>query len=125
MGFFRRRGGKDRASRTKSKAEVRFERYTWIALVAVFGALYTFPDLGAAPAANYLIPGIVAIIALGSGFLQYFRGWSTSPVLWIVGVLCGAIAFFVWNYNPAFNPAAIVLLMVAGVIVFGILSGDT
>jgi len=82
----RRNQDDDRYDRRKSYAEARVERMTWFLLVLVFAILnlLNLETMGI----NWVLPLAGAIILLGSGMLQYMRGWMVSPVTWLGGAAC-------------------------------------
>lgn len=72
-----------------------------------------------------MIPLLACVVMIGSGIIQYFRGWRASPVTWIMGAICGGIAYYVLRVNAAGNFLVAVLAMVIVTIVSGIVLGDT
>jgi hypothetical protein len=118
-----RRRRSSSAPRGKSEREARIERLTWGALVLVFALFQFIPETAAVP--NWLIPLSGAVILLGSGMVQYSRGYQVSPVTWIGGVLLAVFAFYNLRMNPATNFLGASLLVFAAVILFGVISGET
>jgi len=114
----------DNASRKryrKSAREARIETTTWALLVAVFGVLYFLPD----SVPNWFTPLAGGTILMGSGLFQYGRGWRVSPITWIGGtVLLGLAAYSIYN-APQLKMVGPSLLVVAAVIGFGVVSGET
>jgi len=106
----------------KSAAEARIERLTWFFLVLVFAVLSMLPD-NSVP--NMVIPFSGAVILLGSGIYQYMRQWRVSPITWIVGSIMLVMGAYNYQVNPNINLTGVVLLLFAGVILFGILTNET
>lgn len=106
----------------KSDAESRAERITWALLVLVF-ALFQIAPPGMLP--NWFIPVAGAAILLGSGMYQYSKRWRVSPMTWIAGTLMLAFALYNIYRDPTFNFLGLSLLMFLGVILFGLLTGET
>jgi len=108
--------------RRKSDAEARVERITWALLVLVFAITQILPE-GSLP--NWFIPLSGGLILLGSGAYQYSRGWQVSPITWIGGVAEALLAYYVFNINPAADMLGESLLVFVGVILFGLITGET
>jgi hypothetical protein len=106
----------------KSTAEAKAERITWFLMVLVFALLNIFPNL---VLPNWVVPGLGAVILLGSGVYQYSNRWRVSPVTWIAGSLMLFIAFLNYMAITNFNPLGPSLLVFAGVILVGIFTGET
>ncbi len=105
----------------KSAREARIETITWALLVAVFGVLYLFPN----SVPNWFTPLVGGTILIASGLFQYGRGWRVSPITWIGGtVLLGLAAYTIYSASQI-NVVGLSLLVVAGVIGFGVVSGET
>lgn len=105
----------------KSARESRIETITWALLVAVFGVLYFFPD----SVPNWFTPLAGGTILMGSGLFQYGRGWRVSPITWIGGTaLLGLTAYSIYS-APSLDLVGASLLVVAGVIGFGVITGET
>lgn len=106
--------------RGKSEAEARIERLTWFFLVVIFAAaqlLETIP--------HAVVPLAGAGILLGSGLYQYSRHWRVSPVTWLAGALMAGLAYVNLQVNPNRDFTGLALLVFAGVIAFGLLTGET
>jgi hypothetical protein len=106
--------------RSKSEAEGRIERLTWFFLVVVFAfaqIVETLPPV--------TVPLAGAGILLGSGLFQYSRRWRVSPVTWLAGALMAALAYVNLQVNPNRDFTGLALLVFAGVILFGLLTGET
>lgn len=107
----------------KTEAEVKVERITWFLLVAVIALLNIFPD---APVPKWAAPLAGAVVLLGSGAYQYFQRWRVSPTTWIAGTALLGLAVMAWYLpNFAFNYTGIMLLIFAGVILMGVITGET
>src|SRR5690554_5519935 len=106
--------------RGKGEAEARVERLTWFFLVIVFAfaqLLETVPPV--------TVPLAGAGILIGSGLYQYSRRWHVSPVTWLAGALMAALAYVNLQINPTRDFTGLALLVFAGVILFGLLTGET
>jgi|RhiMetdeSRZDD1v2_1073273.scaffolds.fasta_scaffold726205_1 hypothetical protein len=106
--------------RGKSEAEARVERLTWFFLVVVFAVtqlLETLPPVA--------VPLAGAGILIGSGLYQYSRHWRVSPVTWLAGALMAGLAYLNLQVNPTRDFTGLALLVFAGVILFGLLTGET
>jgi hypothetical protein len=109
-------------SRGKSEREARIERFTWGLLVLAFAVTQLIP-LDTVP--NWFIPMTGAMVLLGSGIYQYSNRYRVSPITWIAGVilfLFGVINVYV---APNQNFLGLSLIIFAGVILFGLLTGET
>ncbi len=112
-----------RRGRRKTEAESRVERITWFLLVMIFGIIYFIQDTSDLP--NWFVPVCGAVILLGSGVYQYSRGWRVSPITWMGGSLMLALGVYGFYMNSTINLLSIALIIFAGVIGFGILTGET
>ena len=110
-------------ARGKSYAEARIERITWALLVAVFALLQFIPDSMSIP--NWLVPLSGAVILLGSGLFQYTRRWRVSPITWVAGMLLVFFTYYNFQVNPEANFLGPSLIVFAGVIVVGVITGET
>ena len=108
--------------RRKSDDEARVERFTWAMLVLAFAVAQVLPD-GSLP--NWFIPISGAVILLGSGAYQYSRGWRVSPITWIGGVVELLLGYYVFRINPGVDMLGESLLVFVGVILFGLITGET
>lgn len=108
--------------RRKSDREARVERFTWALLVLAFAVTQILPE-GTTP--NWFVPVSGAIILLGSGAYQYAQGWQVSPITWIGGVIQAFLAYYVVRVNPATDMLGESLLVFVGVILFGLVTGET
>jgi Na+/H+ antiporter NhaD/arsenite permease-like protein len=109
------------APRGKSAGEERAERLTWFFLVAIFALL----QITETAVPNWAVPVAGAVVLLGSGLYQYSRGWKVSPVTWLAGALLVGLAYINFEINPDRNFIGLALLVFAGVILFGLLTGET
>lgn len=105
----------------KSEREARIETTTWALLVAIFGVLYFFPD----SVPNWFTPLAGGTVLMGSGLFQYGRGWRVSPITWIGGTALLALTAYSIYTAPTIDLIGPSLLVVAGVIGFGVLTGET
>lgn len=112
------------SSRRKSRDEERIERFTWFFLVIIF-ALTQISREGGLTFPNFVTPFAGGIVLLGSGMYQYSRRWRVSPVTWLGGALLIGMAIINLYYSPGSNFLGISLIVFAGVIVIGLLTGET
>lgn len=112
-------------ARKKSDDEARVERITWFLMVLVFAALYFINPETQSSIPNWVVPVSGATILLGSGIYQYMQRWRVSPVTWIAGTFMLLLAAINLSVNPDQNFYGITLLVFAGVIGIGILTGET
>lgn len=123
----RRRSGTTRreartTSRGKSPREARVERLTWVLLVLAFGVVRLLEDAGVP---NWLLPLSGATILLGSALYQYTRRWRVSPVTWIAAGLMAFFTYYSFQIDPTRDFSGLSLIVFAGVILFGLITGDT
>lgn len=113
----------DRYDRRKSYAESRIERMTWFLLVLVFAVLnlLNLENIGL----NWIVPLAGAVILIGSGMLQYLRGWMVSPVTWLGGAALAGLTLFNLYLDPTRDFLGAALIIFAGVILVGLLTGET
>ena len=111
-----------REGHRKSYDESRVERLTWALLVGVFAVLYMLPEETAIP--NWIAPAAGALILMGSGAYQYSRRWRVAPVVWIGGALMLNAAFYGFQMDPERDLIGFTLLVFAGVIGFGLITGE-
>lgn len=109
-------------AREKSYGEARVERVTWALLVLIFAVTQVVP-INMLP--NWFVPGAGALILLASGIYQYSRRWRVSPITWIGGVLMLLFALTNLYVMPTANFLGPSLLIVFGVIIFGVITGET
>lgn len=110
----------DYRPRGKGEAEARIERLTWFFLVVIFAVaqlIETVPPV--------TVPLAGAGILLGSGLYQYSRRWHVSPVTWLAGALMAGLAYVNLQVNPTRDFTGLALLVFAGVILFGLITGET
>jgi uncharacterized membrane protein YdcZ (DUF606 family) len=62
---------------------------------------------------------------VGSGFVQFSRGWRVSPFLWIGGVLMTVMAAYSLFVNPNINLNGFALLLTFIVILMGVILDET
>jgi hypothetical protein len=118
-----RRRDDDRYDRRKSYAEERIERITWFALVVIFAVLNLLhlENVGL----NWVVPLAGAVVLLGSGMIQYMRGWVVSPITWLGGAALVGLAMFNLYIDPARDFLPFALIIFAAVILVGLLTGET
>jgi hypothetical protein len=114
----KRRNGQPRG---KSEAEARVERLTWFFLVGIFAVI----TLLETTVPNWVVPVAGATVLLASGLYQYARHWRVSPVTWLAGALMVGLAYINIQIYPDRNYLGLALLVFAGVILFGLLTGET
>ena len=86
-------------------------------IFAVAQLIETFPPVA--------VPLAGAGILIGSGMYQYSRRWRVSPVTWLAGALMAGLAYVNLQVNPTRDFSGLALLVFAGVIMFGLLTGET
>jgi hypothetical protein len=106
----------------KSEQEARVERVTWFLLVLIFALLSIVPEENLP---DPFVPLSGAIILLGSGIYQYTHRWHVSPVTWIAGMLMLFLTILNIYVGVEENFLGFSLLVFAGVIGFGVLTGET
>lgn len=109
----------------KSVQEAQAERFTWFLMVLVFAILYILPPEDTAGLPNFIVPFCGTVILLGSGVYQYRHGWHVSPVTWIAGTLLFMLVLINLQVSSEQDFYGITLLTFAGVIGFGVLTGET
>lgn len=112
-------------ARRKSDDEARVERITWFLMVGVFAIIYFIDPETQESIPNWIVPVSGAAILLGSGIYQYTRRWRVSPVTWVAGTVMLLLAAINLSVNPDQNFYGITLLVFAGVIGVGVLTGET
>ncbi len=108
--------------RGKSPREARVERLTWVLLVLAFGVVRLLEDAGVP---NWMLPLSGAAILFGSALYQYTRRWRVSPVTWIAAGLMAFFTYYSLQIDPTRDFSGLALIVFAGVILFGVLTGDT
>jgi uncharacterized protein YqgC (DUF456 family) len=106
----------------KSEAEARIERITWALMVGVFGILYIVPE-GTLP--NPFVPFSGAVILIGAAVYQYGHGWRVSPITWMSGTLMLLLALYNLTVDLDANFYGVTLMIFAGVIFIGVITGET
>lgn len=117
-----------RSSSRKTKAEMKVERMTWFMLVLIFALISIAEDNLGIPEEtipNWLVPMSGAVVLLSSGIYQYTRHWRVSPITWIIGAILLMFGLLIMLVEPALNLNGLSLLAFAGVILFGLLTGET
>jgi hypothetical protein len=108
--------------RGKSPREARVERLTWVLLVLAFGVVRLLEDAGVP---NWMLPLSGAAILFGSALYQYTRRWRVSPVTWIAAGLMTFFTYYSLQIDPTRDFSGLALIVFAGVILFGVITGDT
>lgn len=108
--------------RGKSPREARVERLTWVLLVLAFGVVRLLEDAGVP---NWMLPLSGAAILLGSALYQYVRRWRVSPATWIAAGLMAFFTYYSFQIDPMRDFSGLSLIVFAGVILFGLITGDT
>lgn len=120
----RRRNDRDYNGRRKSRDEERIERLTWFLLVIVIALIQVFNE-GGMTMPNWIVPFSGSVILLGSGIIQYSRRWNVSPSTWLGGALLAGLALVNLYVSPGSSFFGISLIVFAGVILIGLLTGET
>lgn len=107
----------------KSAGELRIERITWFALVAVFVLLNIVPDDTAIP--NATVPFAGGAILMVSGVYQYFRKWRVNFVTWIIATLMLVMGAYNIYSRPDLNLTFVAFILVGIVIAVGIITNET
>lgn len=108
----------------KSAAEARVERITWFLLVLIFALIHVLEE-GGVTLPNWFVPLSGAVVLIGSGLYQYSRRWRVSPVTWLAGAILGMLAFINLYFSPTRSFLGISLIVFAGVILVGLVTGET
>lgn len=108
----------------KSEDEARIERFTWALMVGVFGVIYLAGEQ-AVSLPNAFVPFSGAVILLGSGIYQYQHRWRVSPWTWVGGTILLLLAVFNLTVDAQASFYGISLLVFAGIIFIGVLTGET
>lgn len=108
----------------KSDAEARSERITWFLLVLIF-ALINVLEEGGVSLPNWFVPLSGGVVLLGSGLYQYGRRWRVSPTTWLAGAILAMLAFINLYFSPTRSFLGISLIVFAGVILIGLVTGET
>lgn len=120
----RRRNNRDYDGRRKSRDEERIERLTWFFLVIVIALIHVFRE-GGMTMPNWIVPFSGSVVLLGSGLIQYTRRWRVSPATWLGGALLAGLALINLYVSPGSSFFGISLIVFAGVILIGLLTGET
>lgn len=108
----------------KSEAEAKIERVTWALMVGVFAIIYLATDQEI-DLPNAFVPFAGAVILLGSGVYQYQHRWRVSPWTWIGGTALLMLALYNLTFDETANFYGISLLIFAGIIMIGVITGET
>ncbi len=107
----------------KSAKELRAERITWFALVAIFVVSSIIPEDTVIP--NALTPMAAGIVLIISGIYQYAQKWRVHFVTWIAGTLMLVMAGYNIVNRPDLDLSFAVIILVAIVIAMGIFTNET
>jgi hypothetical protein len=108
----------------KSQAEMKVERITWMLMVGVFAVIYIAEDQ-AFTIPNPFVPFAGAVILLGAALYQYGQRWHVSPTTWIAGTAMLMLAIYNVTVDGTANFFGVTLLIFAGVIGVGVITGET
>ena len=107
----------------KSNQEMRVERITWFALVAIFIIANIVPDDTAIP--NAVTPFAAGTVLIFSGIYQYSRKWRVNFTTWIAGTLMLVMAAYNVTNRPDLDLSFMVIILVAIVIAVGVITNET
>lgn len=109
----------------KSTREAQIERMTWFFLVLIFALVQLLSDNSSVTLPGWFVPMAGSVVLLGSGIYQYSRRYRVSPVTWLGGALL--LFFVILNLYANFDRSFVgeSLLVFAGVILAGLLTGET
>ncbi len=107
----------------KSAKELRVERLTWFALVAIFVISSIIPE--GTPIPNAVTPFAGGMVLIMSGIYQYAKKWRVNFVTWIAGTLMLVMAAYNVTTRPDLDLAFMVIILVAIVIAVGIFTNET
>lgn len=110
-------------ARRKSAQELRVERITWFALVAIFIIASVIPEDTTIP--NAVTPFTAGFVLIISGIYQYSRRWRVNFTTWIAGTLMLVMAGYNVANRPDLDLSFIVIVLVAMVIAVGVLTNET
>ncbi len=110
--------------RSKSYAEERVERLTWVFLVLAIASVQIIQQGGLA-LPNWVIPFAGCVVLLGSGMYQYSKRWRVAPTTWLGGALLAGMTLINLYISPGSNFLGISLVVFAAVILMGLLTGET
>jgi uncharacterized membrane protein YhaH (DUF805 family) len=108
----------------KSLAEERTERLTWFLLVLIFAIMNVLLE-GGVNLPNWFVPLSGGVVLIGSGIYQYARRWRVSPTTWLAGALLAGLAIVNLEFSPNRSFLGISLIVFAGVILIGLVTGET
>ncbi|MBC8097805.1 MAG: hypothetical protein H7Y11_00035 [Armatimonadetes bacterium] len=109
--------------KNKRSREDRIERFTWFLLVLVFAIIYILPEDVTLP--NWLVPLAGAVILLGSGFYQSTQRMRVGAVTWLAGSLMATMSLYGLYINSQRDMIGFTLVVFAGVIGVGMVTGET
>lgn len=110
-------------ARNKSAKELRVERMTWFALVAIFVISSIIPE--GTPIPNAVTPFAGGLVLIFSGIYQYAKKWRVNFTTWIAGTLMLVMAGYNITNRPDLDLSFIVIILVAIVIAMGIFTNET
>ncbi len=111
-------------TRSKSYAEERVERLTWVFLVLAIAGVQILQQ-GGMVLPNWTIPFAGCVVLLGSGMYQYSKRWRVAPTTWLAGALLAGMTLINLYVSPSSNFLGISLIVFAAVILMGLLTGET
>ncbi len=121
---YRDSGSSRSSTRRKSYAEERIERLTWFFLVLAIAGVQVVQQ-GGMTLPNWTVPFVGCVVLLGSGLYQYSRRWRVSPATWLAGALLAGLTLINLYVSPNTSFLGISLVVFAGVILIGLLTGET
>lgn len=107
----------------KSAKELRVERLTWFALVAIFVISSIIPE--GTPIPTAVTPFAGGMVLIISGIYQYAKKWRVSFITWIAGTLMLVMAAYNVTTRPDLDLSFMVIILVAIVIAVGIFTNET
>ena len=111
-------------TRSKSYAEERVERLTWVFLVLAIAGVQIVQQ-GGMVLPNWVIPFAGCIVLIGSGIYQNSKRWRVAPTTWLAGALLAGLTLINLYISPGSNFLGISLIVFAAVILMGLLTGET
>lgn len=110
-------------AKKKSDKELRAERLTWFALVAIFVISSIVPEDTVIP--NAVTPFAAGVVLIISGIYQYAKKWRVHFITWIAGTLMLVMAGYNVFNRPDLDLSFAVIILVAVVIAMGIFTNET
>ncbi|MCB9452083.1 MAG: hypothetical protein H6672_11635 [Anaerolineaceae bacterium] len=97
---------------------------TWFFLVLIFAVVQLLSD-NTIQLPGWFVPLAGAVVLLGSGIYQYSRRYRVSPVTWLGGALLLVFAMLNLYAHISRSFVGESMLVFAGVILAGLLTGET